>query len=57
MANQCQHSHTCVDCKRPYECSKPECMNLPGPQGACTYCLEKYGWAQKQDTSNDWNAM
>lgn len=58
MSNLCGHEHFCVNCGQPYLCDHPECMTLPGLQGACQRCSYLYGWRQKQEEAfNDWSAL
>jgi len=57
MANQCGHEHTCVECGKPYKCENPECMTLPGAQGACGSCSYLHGWARAKEQGNDWSAL
>lgn len=56
MANGCKHEHGCCNCGVIYICEKPECVELPGFQGACSSCSYKYGGAQNQDR-HDWSAL
>lgn len=58
MSNQCKHDHLCIECGKPYECSLPECVGLPGPQGLCSLCSYLHGWARAKDAeANDWSAL
>jgi hypothetical protein len=59
MANGCDHTHSCFECRKLYVCWSPECMTLPGPQGLCVRCSYNYGWKQKQEraTQDDWSVL